>query len=140
MSEYVELHARSAFSFLQGASVPEDLATRSAELDQPALAILDHDNLAGVVRFFQKSKKLGTRATTAAEITATDGTRYPLLVANKIGYANLCRLITHMKMRAEKGKAAASLEDLAGFSEGLICLTGDEQGPLARAIQQGRGR
>ncbi len=119
---FVELHARSAFSFLEGSSVPEELVARAAELDQPALAILDRDNVSGAARFHMAAKKAGIRAHIGAEITCTDGHRYPLLAENRTGYQNLCRLITRMKMRAKKGEGAVAPEEFAEFSEGLVCL------------------
>src|SRR5437868_3988761 len=119
---YVELHARSAFSFLEGSSVPEELVMRCAELNQPALAILDTDNVSGAARFHMAAKKAGIRAHIGAEVTCTDGFRYPLLAQNRKGYQNLCRLITRMKMRSKKGEGAATPEEFAAFSEGLVCL------------------
>jgi error-prone DNA polymerase len=121
-SAYVELHARSAFSFLEGSSVPEELVARAAELKFPALAILDRDNISGAARFHMAAKKAGLRAHIGAEITCTDGHRYPLLAENRTGYQNLCRLITRMKMRAKKGEGAATHEEFVEFSQGLICL------------------
>jgi error-prone DNA polymerase len=121
-SSYVELHARSAFSFLEGSSVPEELVVRAAALDFPALAILDRDNISGAARFHMAAKKAGIRAHIGVEITCTDGHRYPLLAENRAGYQNLCRLITRMKMRAKKGEGAASPEEFAEFSQGLVCL------------------
>jgi error-prone DNA polymerase len=121
-SEYIELHARSAFSFLEGSSVPEELVARAAALNLPALAILDHDNISGAARFHMAAKKAGIRAHIGAEITCTDGHRYPLLAENRTGYQNLCRLITRMKMRAKKGEGTAIPEEFAEFSSGLVCL------------------
>ncbi len=121
-SAYVELHARSAFSFLEGSSVPEELVARAAALDFPALAILDRDNISGAARFHMAAKKASLRAHIGAEITCTDGHRYPLLAENRTGYQNLCRLITRMKMRAKKGEGAAAPEEFAEFSKGLVCL------------------
>src|ERR1700733_8283032 len=121
-SAYVELHARSAFSFLEGSSVPEELVACAAALDFPALAILDHDNISGAARFHMAAKKTGLRAHIGVEITCTDGHRYPLLAENRTGYQNLCRLITRMKTRAIKGEGAAAPEEFAEFSTGLVCL------------------
>ncbi len=122
---YVELHARSAFSFLEGASLPEELASVCSQLDAPALALLDTDNLAGAPRFYMAARKLGIRAHIGAEITLESGRRLPLLVENRTGYQNLCRLITSMKLRAPKGEARASEAELREFSAGLVALTGD---------------
>jgi error-prone DNA polymerase len=130
MTDYVELHARSAFSFLEAASLPEELAARAAELRMPAMALLDHDNISGAVRFHQAAKKAEIRAHIGAEITGADGHRYPLLAENRTGYRNLCRLITRMKLRAPKGEGAATAEDFAEFAEGLVLLTGGDDGPL----------
>jgi len=121
-SAYVELHARSAFSFLEGSSVPEELIARSAQLDFPALAILDTDNISGAARFHMAAKKAGLRAHIGAEVSCTDGFRYPLLAENRKGYQNLCRLITRMKMRAKKGEGAATHEEFAELADGLVCL------------------
>ncbi|HLJ48673.1 MAG TPA: error-prone DNA polymerase [Bryobacteraceae bacterium] len=121
---YVELHARTAFSFLEGASLPEDLILRASQLEMSALAILDRDCLSGIVRFHMAGKKEGVRAHIGAEVTCTDGTRYALLAESRTGYQNLCRLITRMKMRAKKGEGAAEPEEFAEFSEGLVCLMG----------------
>ena len=120
---YVELHARSAFSFLEGACVPEDLAGACASLDMPAMALLDRNGVYGAPRFHMAAKKAGVRAHTGSEITCTNGRTYPLLAASREGYRNLCRLVTRMKLRAPKGEGAATLEELAEFSRGLICLT-----------------
>ena len=128
---YVEFHARSAFSFLEAASLPEDLVQRCADLGHAAVALMDRDNLCGAPRFYMAAKKLGMKAHLGAEITGTDGDFYPLLAENRTGYQNLCRLITSMKLRAPKGEAAASFGELREFSEGLVCLTGE--GPPVRA-------
>ncbi len=138
MTSYVELHARSAFSFLEGASLPEGLISRAAELEIPAVALLDRDGVSGAVRFHKAASKTGVRALVGAEITAKEGFRYPLLVESRKGYQNLCRLLSKIKLREANGdqhKAAATAEDLAEFAEGLICLTGGEEGPLAFALR-----
>ena len=137
--KYVELHARSAFSFLEGASIPEGLISGCADLSIPAIALLDRDNLSGAVRLHQAAKKAGIRALVGAEITAKEGFRYPLLVETREGYQNLCRLLSKIKLREANGnqhQAAATLEDLAEHSRGLICLTGGEEGPLAHSQGQ----
>ena len=120
---YIELHARSAFSFLEGSSNPEELVVRAAEFNLPALALLDRDNISGAARFHMAAKKIGLRAHIGAEITCTDGRRYPLLAESRKGYQNICRLITRMKMRAKKGEGAATPEEFVEFAEGLVCLT-----------------
>ncbi len=123
MTEYVELHARSGFSFLEGASVPEELAGACARFGMPAMALIDRNGVYGSPRFHMAAKKAGIRAHIGSEITCTNGLSYPLLVESREGYRNLCRLVTRMKLRARKGEGAATLEELAEFSRGLICLT-----------------
>jgi error-prone DNA polymerase len=120
---YIELHARSAFSFLQGASVPEELAQTAANLGYPAMALVDRDGVYGAPRFHLAAKKAGIRAHIGAEITCTNGFQYPLLVESRTGYQNLCRLVTRMKLRAKKkGEGEVWPEELAEFSKGVICL------------------
>ncbi|PYU22484.1 MAG: error-prone DNA polymerase [Acidobacteria bacterium] len=134
---YTELHARSAFSFLEGASIPEELAGACVQQEMGAMALLDHDGVYGAPRFHLAAKKLSIKAHIGAEITAPAGWRYALLVESRAGYQNLCRLITHMKLHAKKGEGHIATADLAGRAAGLICLTGGEEGPLAHALMQG---
>ena len=127
-ADYVELHARSAFSFLRAASLPEELAGAAAELGFAAMAVVDRDGLYGAPRFHFAAKKAGVRAHIGAEVTCTDGTIYPLLVRNRVGYRNLCHLITRMKLRAKKNEGAATREEIAEHAEGLVCLVGQASG------------
>ncbi|HUH12488.1 MAG TPA: error-prone DNA polymerase, partial [Longimicrobiales bacterium] len=132
---YVELHARSAFSFLEAAALPETLADRAAAFEQPALALLDRDGLYGAPRLYRAATRLGIKPLVGAEVTLADGGRLPLLVEDVEGYQNLCRLLTRMKMRAPKGGGDATLDDLAEHAAGLVCLTGGADGPLAARLQ-----
>jgi len=134
---YTELHARSAFSFLEGASLPEELATVCAEYGMHSMALLDRDGVYGAPRFYLAADKINIRAHIGAEVTSAAGWRYPLLVESREGYQNLCRLITKMKLRAPKGKGDVSGAEVSECSGGLICLTGGEEGPLAHALEQG---
>src|SRR5579864_3653852 len=122
---YVELHARSGFSFLEGAAVPEELAGACAQFGMHAMALVDRNGVYGAPRFHMAAKKADIRAHIGSEITCTNGVCYPLLAETREGYRNLCRLITRMKLRAKKGEGAATLEELAEFSKGLLCLTRD---------------
>ncbi len=131
---YIELHARSAFSFLRGGSLPEHLAERAAELDLPAMALCDRDGVYGAPRFFVKAREAGLRPIVGAEITMQDGSVLPVLVQSRTGYANLCRLLTISHLRSPKGESAVSWSELPEFAEGLVALTGDQEGPLARSI------
>jgi error-prone DNA polymerase len=135
---YVELHARSAFSFLEGASLPESLAQTCAQYQMPAMTLLDRDGVYGAPRFHAQAVRCGIKAHLGAEVHIMDSGRYPLLVESRTGYQNLSRLITTAKLRSNKKRALpASREELQQYSEGLICLTGDEQGPLANALRDG---
>src|SRR5579863_3017208 len=121
--QFVELHARSAFSFLEGSCVPEEYANACVELGMPAMAIMDRNGVYGAPRFHLAAKKAGVRAHIGSEITCTNGVSYPLLAETREGYRNLCRLVTRMKLRAKKGEGTATLEEIAEFSRGLLCLT-----------------
>jgi error-prone DNA polymerase len=142
---YVELHARSAFSFLEGASVPEALAEACAEQAIPAIALLDRDGVYGSPRMHMAAQKEGLKAHVGAEVSIEDALfgeaarcRYPLLVETKAGYQNLCRLITNYNLRERsKGEGAATFNELEQYAAGLICLTGGEEGPLAEALIRG---
>jgi error-prone DNA polymerase len=182
---YIELHARSAFSFLEGSSLPEELIGVSQHFKMPAMALLDSDGVYGSPRFHLAANKVGIKAHIGAEISCApfhnvilsgasaerSGAlaeskdpcheqsskevgiprsarndksagilnifRLPLLVSSRAGYQNLCRLITKMKLRAKKGEGAVTRQELEQYAEGLICLTGGDEGPLAAALAQG---
>jgi error-prone DNA polymerase len=148
MSNYIELHARSAFSFLEGASVPEDLIAAGLELNMPAMALLDRDGVYGVPRFHMAAKKNGIKAHIGAEISVQSprlkvhGSKtiysIPVLAHSRKGYQNLCRLITLMKLRVPKhakpGECVVTPEELATHAAGLVCLTGSFDGPVAKSI------
>ena len=133
---FVELHARSAFSFLEAAALPEALAERAAALEQSTIALLDADGVYGAPRLYRACIRLGLSALVGAEITLADGSRLPLLVEDREGYQNLCRLLTRVKMRAPKGEGAATIEELTEFAGGLVCLTGGGRGPIATALER----
>src|SRR5207253_9759853 len=96
---YAELHCHSAYSFLDGASQPEELAARAAELGYEALALTDHDGVYGSLEFAQAAKHFGVRAITGAEVTLQGGAHITLLCQNRQGYANLCRILTDSHAR-----------------------------------------
>jgi error-prone DNA polymerase len=143
MTEYIELHASSAFSFLEAASQPETLIQSAVKYQMPAMALTDRNGLYGVARFHTSAKANGIRAHIGAEITVAglgglEPVRVPLLCASRVGYQNLSQLITRFKMREPgKGEGAATVEDLAEFAGGLICLTGGDNGPLATTVALG---
>jgi error-prone DNA polymerase len=141
--QYVELHARSAFSFLEGASLPEDLISQCAAFDQQAIALADAHGMYGAARFHLAAKNCGIRALIGAEISSADGSRYTLIAENRRGYQNLCRLITRTKLRdGRPGKPEnpfATDNDFAEHAAGLVCLTGGDEGPLARVLENHEG-
>jgi error-prone DNA polymerase len=134
---YIELHCRSAFSFLRGSSAPEQLIYTAAELQLPAVALCDRDGVFGAPRFYAAARESGIRPIVGSELSMADGSVLPVLVQSRIGYQNLCRLITRAKLRAPKNQNAIDWHELAEFSEGLICLTGDEAGPVRQALSAG---
>jgi error-prone DNA polymerase len=178
-TRYVELHARSAFSFLEGACLPEDLVAACAALEIPAMALLDRDGVYGSARVHTASGKAGIKAHIGAEVTCQidrlptlridevgkrsfpqakinnqqstidnlsirkfnnskiPTCRLPLLVASRSGYQNLCRLITKMKLRAQKNEGAVREEEMLEHAAELICMTGGDEGPLAAALAAG---
>jgi error-prone DNA polymerase len=160
---YIELHAASAFSFLQGASLPEALVERAAALGYSAIALLDADGVYGAPRFHKAAKQAGLKAIIGAELTIDGGGgstkhdppyaarlwRLPVLVSSAEGYQNLCRLVTRMKMRAPapgsprtparwggKGEGALAIDELDGFTSGLVALAGR---PVLDARRHGVG-
>jgi error-prone DNA polymerase len=122
---YVELHACSAFNFLRGASFPEQLADVAAELEMPALAVLDRNGVYGSQRFSVAAREQGVRPIVGSELTMEDGSVLPVLVENKTGYANLCSLLTQAHLRSNvKGECAVEWNELPEFAEGLVALLG----------------
>jgi error-prone DNA polymerase len=154
---YIELHAHSAFSFLDGASTPLELAGAAAALGYPALALTDHDGLWGSMEFAHCAKGLGLRPITGAELTlGVDGPKtglsdgfsarqhLTLLVEDSRGYRNLCRLLTaaHARTRDNAARTAepawTTLEEVERHAEGLVCLSGcAREGALAGAFERG---
>jgi error-prone DNA polymerase len=182
-AKYVEFHARSAFSFLEGSSLPEELIGISATFNMPAMALLDRDGLYGAPRFHLAAEKAGMKAHIGAEITCLfsparhEGSetrqtrpgitpirlssnhyqseisnqssrpfvlsgprgdcRIPLIAINRTGYQNLCRLITRMKLRAKKDEGTVFEDELKEYGDGLVCLSGGDEGPFASALTRG---
>src|SRR5580698_945667 len=153
---YIELHANSAFSFLEGGSQPEALAERAFDLEMPAMALMDRNGFYGSARFHKIAEENGIKAHVGAEVSVTglgnrltppiwtphqhlaEPTRLALLCETREGYQNLCQLITRFKMReSTKQEGSAKLTDLPEYSKGLVCLTGGEEGPLAAALMAG---
>ena len=136
-ANYVELHARSAFSFLRGSSSPEHLAFTAADQHLPALALCDRDGVFGAPRFYAAARECGIRPIVGSELTIEDGSVLPVLVQSRNGYQNLCRLLSRARLRSLKNESSIGWSELSEFKEGLICLTGDEEGPLHQALRVG---
>ncbi|MGB5550608.1 MAG: error-prone DNA polymerase, partial [Thermoanaerobaculia bacterium] len=170
---YVELHAASAFSFLDGASLPEDLIQRACDLDLGAIALLDRNGVYGAPRFYQAARQAGIKAIVGAEVVVgftptppgpgvlgswgpdtppptktprpqdlktsrpSPEVRLSLLVCSRIGYRNLCRLLTHAARGRPKGEARVDWQDLEQHSAGLHCLTGGDGELLAHTLETG---
>src|SRR5216683_1259477 len=156
---YVELRARSAFSFLEGATAPEDLVECAAGLGYDAIALGDRDGLYGAPRFYQSAVTAGLKAIVGAELTLDDESfglansptpsRLYVLVPDRQRYKNLCRMITASKLRTigaypdglpkypAKGESRVTLDDLERFGAGMICLGGGALSPLARMLVRG---
>ncbi len=130
---YVELHARSAFSFLRGGSFPEQLAEVAAELEMPAMALLDRNGVYGVQRFSVAAREHNVRPIIGCELSMEDGAVLPVLVENRTGYKNLCELLTKAHLRSDKGKCAVRWDELSEFSKGLVALFGSGSAGVSRA-------
>ncbi|HSU16890.1 error-prone DNA polymerase [Longimicrobium sp.] len=131
---YAELHCHSAFSLGDGASTPESLAARAAELGYRALALTDHDDLGGAVRFHKACESSGIFPISGAEITLRDGSHATLLVENPDGWGNLCTLLTSGRMDSPRGAPGISFDDLASHAAGIIALTGCPRGRIPRLL------
>jgi error-prone DNA polymerase len=132
---YVELHAHSAFSFLDGASLPDELAVAALELGHEALALTDHDNVCGAMEHAQACKAIGLRALHGAELTLDDGRHLTLLVEDERGWRNLCRLVTRAHAHTRGDEPA----DLRGDAEGeRVLAAGARTGEPASSARGGR--
>jgi len=145
---YVELHAHSAYSFLDGASLPEELAARAAELGYDALALTDHNNVCGSLEFANAAKHFGLRSITGAEVSLGGDVHVTLLCETQRGYANLCRILTdaHAGTRIEGKESreplppATTIDVLAEHAEGLVALSGCARQGLAVVEPNGAAR
>ncbi|MBX7254307.1 MAG: PHP domain-containing protein, partial [Candidatus Promineofilum sp.] len=143
MTAYAELHCHSNFSLLDGASHPEDLVARAAEIGLPAMGLTDHDAVYGAVRFIKAAEAHGVQPILGAELTLhhddRPGTPFhlTLLVENQAGWHNLCYLISRGRAGAPKGSATLPFSELVGCTEGLIALSGCRQGEVTAALLRG---
>jgi error-prone DNA polymerase len=131
---YCELHCCSAFSFLRGGSFPEQLAEVAAELEMPAIALLDCNGVYGAQRFSVAAREHGVRPIIGAELSMEDGSILPVLVENRTGYKNLCGLLTQAHLRSEKGNCAVQWDELPQFTEGLLAFFGSGSAGILPAM------
>ena len=156
MAEFVELHARSAFSFLRGSSHPEEMIRRAAQLGMGAMALPDRDGVYGSARAHYAAEEIRNeqnqeiRALVGVEVTLEGEQVVPLLVRTRQGYRNLCQMLTKAKLRGLSEETARAqpflnprkdgrvrFDELEEFAEGLVALTGDEDGLLRKALSRG---
>ncbi|MFZ0388724.1 MAG: DNA polymerase III subunit alpha [Solirubrobacteraceae bacterium] len=128
---YVELHAHSAFSFLDGASLPDELVPTAIALGYGAMALTDHNSVSGAMEFAVSARALGLRPIHGAEIDLADGRHLTLLVIDGRGWSNLCRILTRAHAHTRDGRPGAPasdpsvpLEVVLEYAEGLVCLSG----------------
>ncbi|MEZ4339451.1 MAG: PHP domain-containing protein [Sandaracinaceae bacterium] len=129
---WVELHVRSAFSMLDGASLPEELARRAAGLGLTSLALTDLDDLGGAVRFAEGCAEHGVRPIFGAELTLAHGGTVVLLAEDAAGWANLSTLVTRARMDRPRGEPTVDLARLDRHARGLVCLGAAHEGALQR--------
>jgi error-prone DNA polymerase len=128
--EYVPLWCKSNFSFLEGASHPDELVEEGYRLGLPALALTDRDGVYGIVRAYVRARELGLRLIVGAEVTMEDGSVILLLAQDRGGYASLCRLITAGRLRSPKGECAVRWDEVCAHSRGLLALWGGDRSLL----------
>ncbi|HEX2965235.1 MAG TPA: error-prone DNA polymerase [Syntrophorhabdaceae bacterium] len=134
---YIELHAHSNYSFLDGASTTKELVERAAALGMPALAMTDHDGLYNASAFFRIAKNAGIKPIIGAELTLENGNHLVLLVKDRKGYSNLSRLITKAHLAGSKGEPILAKTELHGNTEGLMCLSGCRKGEIPELLLKG---
>jgi error-prone DNA polymerase len=130
MSSYVPLWCKTNFSFLEGASHPDELVEESHRSGLPALAVTDRDGVYGIVRAHVKAQEFGLRLIFGSQISIDDGSTIVLLAQNRAGYANLCRLLTGGRLRSEKGESGVSWDEIYQHAPNLIALWGGDSSLL----------
>ncbi len=131
------LWCKSGYSFLEGASQPDELVEEAQRLGLAALALCDRDGVYGIVRAHKRAKELGLQLVTGTEVTLQDRSTLVLLAATREGYANLCQLVTIGRLRSAKGECAVAWEEVAEHAPGLVALWGGERGALG-AVEEPR--
>lgn len=137
---FVHLHVHTPFSFLDGAGKIEDLIAKAVEMGCPAIAMTDHNNLCGAVKFHQLATAAGIKPIIGTEITMQDGHHLTLLARNPLGYANLCRILTDGHLNSPRGYPTVKLSTLAKHCRDIIILSGCRMGKIPSLILRGRFR
>ncbi|MBZ0160289.1 MAG: PHP domain-containing protein, partial [bacterium] len=130
MTSYTPLWCKSHFSFLEGASHPDELAEEAHHLGLKALALTDRDGVYGIVRAHVKARELGLHLIVGAQVTLADNSTLVLLAQDRDGYSNLCRLITTGRLHSPKGESSVTWNEVCQHAGGLIALWGGEQSLL----------
>lgn len=136
--QYAELHCHSAFSLLDGASNPEELVQRAHDIGLSALALTDHDDMGGAVRFASAGSELNVEAIIGAELSIEDEQHLIVLAESLQGYKNICSLITTARMSCTRGLPRISLDDLNRYSADVIALSGCPHGKIPTLIARGK--
>ena len=131
-SSYAPLWCKSNFSFLEGASHPEELVEATERLGLAAIGVTDRDGVQGIVRAHVKARELGVHLVVGSEVTLDDGSTLVLLAQNRDGYRNLCRLITKGRLRCPKGQSRVRWTEVAEHAGDMVALWGGDGGLLAR--------
>ncbi|MEM9015564.1 MAG: error-prone DNA polymerase, partial [Verrucomicrobiota bacterium] len=139
-TDYRELHCRSAFSFLRGASQPESLMDEAAHQDLPSLALCDRNGFYGSARFHHRAREHGLQAQVGTELVMEDGAVLPLLIRSRAGYRAVSQLLTRVQLRAPKGEAAVAWNELDPIIGEVAFLSGDGEGPLETGWHEGGHR
>ncbi|OUN01537.1 MAG: hypothetical protein BAA04_07905 [Firmicutes bacterium ZCTH02-B6] len=137
-ASFVHLHVHSPFSFLDGASAIEELVRHAADLGLPALALTDHDNLSGAVRFVQACTAAGIKPIIGCELTLADGHHLLALATSPKGYANLCRIVSAAHLDNPRGEPRAAWDNIFQYKEDLLFLSGCRRGEIPALLYQRR--
>jgi error-prone DNA polymerase len=134
---FCHLHVHSPFSFLDGASPVKALLERASSMGMPAMAITDHDSMAGAMAFRQAAERMGMKAIQGVELTLEGGYHLVLLARDATGYSSISRAITKAHLSSERLKPRASWEDISQV-EGVFCLSGCRRGEIPSLILRGK--
>ena len=134
---FVHLHVHSQYSFLDGASSLDRLLVKAAELGMPSMALTDHNQLTGAIRFYEKARAIGIKPIIGAEIDTEGGYHLTLLCKDRNGYTSLCRLLTEAHLSNRDKSPAVTRKMFQKFSSGLIVLSGCRRGEIPVLLEQG---